>query len=110
MGNDVLAGGAGNDSLDGCDDVDTADFGSATASLTVDLAAGTATGGALVGTDTLVGIENVIGGMNDDTLIGDAGQNLLQGDGGADSLTGAAENDTLEGGMGDDVACWWCGQ
>ncbi len=80
-GNDTLAGGAGNDTLDGgilsqlilpsdYVDHDRADYSAATAGVTVDLAAGTATGDASVGLDTLIGIEGVIGSSHDDTLIG----------------------------------------
>ncbi len=62
-GNDTLAGGGGDDDLLGGGGRDTADFASSLASVTVSLAAGTATG---QGTDTLDQIENVKGsGLGD---------------------------------------------
>ncbi|MEO5338682.1 MAG: Ig-like domain-containing protein, partial [Magnetospirillum sp. WYHS-4] len=54
-GNDVLIGGAGNDLLDGGDGTDLVSYANATAAVTVDLAQGTASGGA--GTDSLSNIE-----------------------------------------------------
>ena len=75
-------GGAGNDSLDGGAGNDTASYSLAPSAVTVDLDAGTATGGD--GSDSLVAIENVIGSADDDTLTGDGGDN---------SLTGLAGND-----------------
>ena len=75
-GNDTLVGGWGDDTLDGGDGSDMADYSHVTAGLTVDLAAGTATG---EGTDKLILIENVIGGAGQDLLIGNAGDNALFG-------------------------------
>ncbi len=98
--NDVLFGGAGNDTLDGGDGTDTADYSGATADVTVDLAAGTATGD---GSDTLTNIENVTGSDKDDTLTGDAADNVLDGGKGQDTLSGGAGNDQLFGGQGNDV-------
>ena len=77
------------------------------AGVTVDLAAGTASGGA-----TLSGIENVTGSLYDDALTGDAGRNILighygadvlHGGGGNDVLDGSSDQDTLFGDDGDDV-------
>jgi Ca2+-binding RTX toxin-like protein len=99
-GNDVVLGGAGNDRLDGGVDADTASYATVAAAVTVNLAAGTATG---EGSDTLVSVENATGGTGADTLTGDGGANLLAGGGGADSLVGAAGADTLEGGAGIDT-------
>jgi Ca2+-binding RTX toxin-like protein len=108
---DVLVGGEGNDALDGGDgDFDLANYSSASAAVSVDLAAGTATGGA--GNDTLVHIEAVWGSTFDDTLVGGAAADRLLGGLGNDSLAGgsgndtlnAAGNDTLEGGDGIDTA------
>src|SRR4029079_16045843 len=60
-GKDYLTGGAGNDLLDGGSAFDRAIYSDATGSVTIDLAAGTATGDAGVGTDTLVNIEAAVG-------------------------------------------------
>ena len=65
--------------------------------MTVDLVSGSATG---EGSDTLVGILNVIGGTGDDALTGDTNANVLSGGVGADTLAGGLGNDTLAGGTG----------
>ena len=80
-GNDTLKGGPGNDVLDGgrlvqfiapsdWNDIDYADYSGATAGVTVNLATGVAQGDASVGTDTLSGIERVIGSSYNDALTG----------------------------------------
>ncbi|WP_449434373.1 retention module-containing protein [Pseudomonas putida] len=102
-GDDLLIGGAGNDLLDGGAGIDTASYASAGGAVSVDLshAGPQDTGGA--GTDTLTGIENLVGSDYGDTLIGDAGANLLSGGMGNDVLGGAAGNDILIGGAGNDT-------
>jgi Ca2+-binding RTX toxin-like protein len=108
-GNDYLDGGAGNDYLDGGAGTDYVDYASATSGVTVNLAAGTASGGA--GNDTLTGIEYVLGSGFNDTFIGDGVGNWvdgrdqtddLRGNGGDDTLLGGAGNDYLDGGAGND--------
>ncbi|MCC7283039.1 MAG: hypothetical protein IT556_11695, partial [Acetobacteraceae bacterium] len=56
-GNDYLTGGAGNDTLHGGSGIDRAIYATATSGVVVNLATGSATGGA--GTDTLQFIEHV---------------------------------------------------
>ncbi|WP_280179098.1 cadherin-like domain-containing protein [Rhizobium sp. 18055] len=92
-GDDTYVGGDGND---------TYDASAATSSVTVDLAAGTATGAA-IGTDHLSDIENVEGTTFDDTLGGNEGENRLEGGAGNDRLTGAGGDDMVHGGDGDDT-------
>ena len=104
--NDVLRGGAGADSLDGGFGTDTASYYNAWGGVTVDLAAGTGSGGEAAG-DTLDNIENLSGSLENDILAGDAGANKLQGWGGDDVLRGAAGADTLEGGTGTDTASYY---
>jgi Ca2+-binding RTX toxin-like protein len=84
-GNNVLAGGAGQD---------TVSYASATAAVTASLATTSAqnTGGS--GNDTLSSIEHLIGSRYADRLTGSAGGNRLDG---------GAGNDTLTGGLGDDT-------
>jgi hypothetical protein len=105
-----MYGGAGNDTYIGGIGIDTVRYTSATTGITVDMAAGTATGNE-IGNDSLSGIENIIGGQAGDTLRGDAlandidgytGDDLIEGAGGNDTLTGRAGNDTLNGGSGND--------
>lgn len=100
-GDDILEGGAGADRLDGGRGLDTARYAGSTAGVSIDLAAGTASGGDAAG-DTLIAIENLEGSALADSLAGDAQDNSLVGNGGNDILAGAAGNDTLLGGDGAD--------
>ena len=92
---DYFDGGAGSDSVV---------FTSATASVTVDLAAGT---GMIQGdrwpSETFTSIENASGGSGADTLTGSSVANELHGMAGADRLTGGGGADRLVGGGGNDV-------
>jgi VCBS repeat-containing protein len=114
-GNDLLFSGPGNDLLDGGPGIDTVSYAHATAGVTVDLSLATAqnTGGA--GTDTLTGIENLVGSNFNDSLTGDShnnvingglGDDILNGGGGDDILIGGLGNNTLTGGPGADTFQW----
>jgi Ca2+-binding RTX toxin-like protein len=96
-GNDLLAGGGGDDTLIGGGGRNTADFGSSLASVTANLALGTATG---QGTDTFEQIQNLNGSALGDSLTGDGAANVIQGAGGDDTIAGRAGDDTLSGGAG----------
>jgi Tol biopolymer transport system component len=107
-GADRLYGGAGNDALEGGLGSDTVNFSTSGAAVSVSLSANTATGD---GSDTLGGIENIVGSPGSDTLRGDAGNNRLDGglgvdeiwaEDGADRLSGGGGRDTQRGGLGDD--------
>jgi len=100
-GNDVLEGGLGADELNGGAGSDVAAYVSSDAAVSVDLNAGTASGGHAAG-DTLTNIENLTGSQFADTLTGDAGDNALRGEDGDDQLFGNAGNDMLSGGAGAD--------
>ncbi|HET7805250.1 MAG TPA: cadherin-like domain-containing protein [Pseudolabrys sp.] len=77
---------------------------SATAGVTVNLAAGIASGNASVGTDTITGGVNRVRGSNfNDTIFGDANNNTLEGQSGNDLLGGRGGNDTLTGGANSDT-------
>jgi Ca2+-binding RTX toxin-like protein len=102
-GPDQLTGGGGRDRADYSDHLDFNAGG-----VTVDLDGesgddGNAEDGPVGARDTLAGIEDVGGTLNDDTLVGDPGPNFLDGGAGADSLTGGAGADLLEGGFDDDA-------
>jgi Ca2+-binding RTX toxin-like protein len=135
---DVLNGGAGNDrfvmgSVPNCGvavnggsnaasapnpDVDTVDFSSRSAALTITLD-GTANDGeaaAFTGAgekaNIAADVEIVIGGSGNDTITagslpvelqGGPGNDVLTGGAGADVLVGGLGNDTLNGGAGDDL-------
>jgi Ca2+-binding RTX toxin-like protein len=102
-GDDRLRGGAGNDLLDGDSGIDTADYADAVSRVSVrlDRLSAQNTGGG--GIDTLAGIENLTGSAFADLLVGDALANVLEGGDGDDALNGGAGDDTLLGGAGDDV-------
>ena len=109
-GDNLLLGRGGDDFIDGGLGNDGVVFLYATGGVSVNLAAGTATG---EGNDTLVSIENAGGSRFNDTLVGDAnanrlvgldGDDLILGGGGNDTLDGRAGNDTLDGGTGTNVA------
>jgi Ca2+-binding RTX toxin-like protein len=100
-GDDTLQGGDGDDQLDAGDGTDTADYSDASAAVTVDLNAGTASGGA--GNDTLTDIENVTGSSHDDTLIDDAGDNVIDAGAGDDTIHYSGGNDTIMGQDGNDT-------
>jgi Ca2+-binding RTX toxin-like protein len=103
VGDDVIRGGAGADRIGGAAGVDTADYSTSSAGVTVDLVAGTGTGGDAQG-DTLFFIENVTGSAFVDKLFGDGGANALNGGAGGDVLRGGAGGDVLTGGDGLDQA------
>ena len=81
-GNNVLAGGAGHDTIT---------YERALAGVAISLALTNAqnTGGA--GSDTLSGFENLIGSAFNDTLTGNAGVNVITGLDGNDTLAGLGD-------------------
>lgn len=111
-GNDVIYGGPGDDELEegrrdrgddrviGGGGVDFISYVDTGRPLSIDLAAGTATG---AGEDLLEGIENVVGGEARDAIRGDEGPNRLLGSSSRDTLEGRAGDDRLDGGGGIDV-------
>ena len=82
--------------------VDTADYSASNAGVTVDLAAGTGTGGHAEG-DTLSGIERLDGSNFADTLTGSGSDDTIFGNAGDDTIDGGAGVDTIDGGEGDDI-------
>lgn len=107
-GSNRLFGGPGDDVIGGRGGIDEVAYIFATGPVTVDLAAGTATG---EGADTLIGIEGVLGSPFGDTINGDAnpnrieawpGNDVVNGLDGDDLLLGQQGDDSLEGGNGTD--------
>jgi Ca2+-binding RTX toxin-like protein len=104
-GNDNIRGGPGDDLLDmvvahggpGIGD-DTL----ATSGVTANMVAGTATGGADVGTDIFSGIEAFGATMGNDTVVGTDDENFIATWDGTDDLEGAGSDDFLAPGLGDD--------
>ena len=94
-GDDIIVGGngAGDDRYVGGVGVDTVKYSSATATIVVSLAAGTAVG-SNIGSDLLFSIENIIGGQTGDSLTGNANANRIDGGTGNDTMAGLSGNDT----------------
>src|SRR5262249_58353617 len=97
-GDDVITGNGGT----------LITYSSATAGVTVGLAAGTAhstlpNDAASIGNDTFTGVARVRGSNFIDTILGDSGKNNLDGQGGNDYLDGRGGDDFLTGGLGADV-------
>jgi len=91
-GDDEMIGAPGNDTLNGGAGLDTILYpGQAPvrASLTTSFATG-------VGSDILLGVENLTGSSADDRLTGSSGANALVGGKGADALFGLGGNDSLD--------------
>ncbi|MDQ4005781.1 MAG: proprotein convertase P-domain-containing protein [Actinomycetota bacterium] len=99
-GNDTLEGKVGNDTIIGGPGNDWARYGKSPAAVTVDLVAGTATGGE--GSDTISETEFIFGSPHADMLTGSDLFNHIKGEGGNDTLSALAANDILEGGAGSD--------
>jgi Ca2+-binding RTX toxin-like protein/methionine-rich copper-binding protein CopC len=116
-----VQGGSGDDTLVGGENVsstftgsgnsyngdvgnDTIDYASTSQGITVNLSltSNQATGPE-ISTDTLISIENVIGGSGDDQIYGDVGPNRLIGGDGTDTLSGGDGADSLSGDSGDDL-------
>jgi len=93
--NNVLTGRGGNNTLNGGGGIDTADYTAAPSGIVMSLTAGGGSNG-YGGTDTLIGIENLIGSAAGDTLTGDGNDNTLAGLGGNNILDGAAGSDTVD--------------
>ena len=111
-GDDLLNGGSGDDVLDGGAGNDTADYGGSAGGVTVSLAVTGPQDTVGAGTDTLIGIENLIGTDQADVLTGNdadnningfAGDDILSGGGGNDTLSSISGNAQFDGGDGNDT-------
>lgn len=107
-GDDVARGGEGEDVLDFLTAFCGPAIGDdtlATSGVVVDLAAGTAVGGADVGEDIFRGFEITGATLGDDTIRGDDTPfNLLIGFAGNDVIEGRGGDDVISPGPGDDTA------
>ncbi len=111
-GDDTVQGSRGNDTLDGGAGVDTLDYSAmavtagTSAFVRVNLTTGTVEkleDAIVVGTDTIVNIDNVIGSRFDDLITGSSNSDMFAGSAGNDTLTGSTGNDTFDGGTGSDT-------
>ena len=108
-GADTLLGGVGDDTIDGGAGTDTASYSASLTAVTASLATNSATG---EGSDTFLGVENLLGSSKADTLTGSNTNDKLTGGGGPDTeqaglgndqVIGSGGADTLKGGDGDDA-------
>jgi Ca2+-binding RTX toxin-like protein/uncharacterized protein YkwD len=105
----IIDGGAGNDTLDGGAHGaggDTISFAHASAAINLNLllqsnVTAINTGGA--GKDIIFGFENIFGGKGADKLTGDGNKNTIDGSAGNDTIEGGAGKDRLFGGIGTDT-------
>ena len=108
-GNDVLIGGDGRDQLSpgsgrntarGGHGRDTVRYDKLTSGMFIDLRRGTTSADA---TDTVAGIENVVGTSSDDRILGTSGSNVIEAGSGLDFINPGAGDDVVHGG-GDRLA------
>ncbi|MEP7453918.1 calcium-binding protein [Phyllobacterium sp. SB3] len=107
-GDDLLMGGAGDDYFanepgadhfdggEGSDTISLRSYDGVPGAVIVNLAEGTASGGALDPGDTFTNIENVMATQFHDTLIGDGNDNTFTGYKGADYIDGGEGSDTVQ--------------
>ena len=93
-GVDLLRSGGDEDFLDGGEGPDTLSYNLHPAPVVANLATGEATS-LDFGHDTFVGIENLTGSRENDTLIGDDGDNIIAGNWGDDTLDGSGGTDEV---------------
>lgn len=100
-------GGAGDDSIVGGTSGarNTVDYSWLTTAIdiTLDGTGNASVAHAQAGNDTLVNIQNLIGGSAGDSLTGGSENNVFYGNDGNDTLEGGLGSDTLFGGAGNDV-------
>jgi Ca2+-binding RTX toxin-like protein len=101
-GDDTFFTDAGADRYIGGTGVDSIDFSSSTAGVSVNLFSGLGTGGSAQG-DTYTTIENVTGSAFNDTLTGNNDINRIEGRNGDDTLDGMGSDDFIFGGEGSDT-------
>ncbi len=104
-GNDTFLSGKGNDTFNAGAGNDTIDYSHASGGVTVNLNIATAQAvGGGAGSDTLTGVENIVGTDFADTLTGDGNDNIFYSGGidGHDTVDGGGGNDTYS--FGDIIA------
>ncbi len=106
-GDDVLEGGAGGDIHNGGAGFDTADYRARIATVTADLD-GAADDGETAEVDNVrPDVEQLLGGVGNDTLTGNNSTNVLDGGPGDDQLDpGKGQNDVMTGGDGVDTVTY----
>jgi Ca2+-binding RTX toxin-like protein len=103
-GDDYVRTGIGDDDFDGGEGMDTLEFFDSSRGMTVDLNSGTTSTFGDQGSDTVAGIENILGTIETDEFYGDEQENYFVGFGGVDEFLGGAGDDLLEPMGGADIA------
>ena len=99
----MIAGGMGDDTMEGGAGRDMVSFFDAEAGVVVDLKVAGVQGTCGAGHDQLRSFEDLEGSAHDDLLLGDKKPNYIQGGAGNDRIVGGVNGgDTLVGGDGDD--------
>ncbi len=93
-GDDMFNGRGGADGFAGDTGTDTVAYADAPAGVTVDLGAGTATGGG--GNDSFTNVENAVGSPSGDSLTGSALGNSITALGGTDTISALAGPDAVD--------------
>ena len=102
-GDDTLTGGDNTDALDGGEGVDTVIYTPTTVPVLLDLDLGTASFPTRTwATESIIGFENAMTGVGDDTLRGTGGANVLDAGTGANRILARSGDDLLISGAGDD--------
>ncbi len=94
LGDDVIEGGIGADTMFGGGGIDTLSYSSSAGGVTINLAAGTASGND-ASSDRFFGFENLRGSNFADNLTGDSSDNVIEGAAGDDIMDGGAGIDTV---------------
>ena len=106
-GDNTFFGSGGADTFIGAGGNDWVDYSTSSAGVTVDLDAGTGSGGQAEG-NLLVGISNVIGSATGaNALYGTAGANVITGGSGADTIDGRGGTDVITAGGGADTVSYY---
>ena len=96
-GDNTIVGGVGTDFINGAGgNNDTVDYSAAAGGVTVNLSTGSASNDGDGGSDTLAGIEHVIGSSHGDTITGSGANNRFRGGAGNDVIDGGSGNDTID--------------
>lgn len=96
----AISGSDGSDYINGGQNTDTVDYSSIGSSYAINVTLNGATNATVTisggDNDTIVNIEDFIGGLGNDTIHGDNADNYLSGSGGDDTLFGGGGNDVLD--------------
>ena len=98
-GDDIISGGSGTDTINGGTTGetlgDTVDYSAESGAVNLNLDTGTASQDGTGSSDTLISIENAIGGSGANTYRGTAGNNVFAGNGTSDTFYGSGGSDTF---------------